>query len=347
MTVEAQNNSSEFEQLDQQLLELLARRIEIAEQNTGFDAPSMAAISRVAEAFCENRGGDAEAFSNWLRHAHSICLFQSRNKASIAFLGPIYSYSYLAAVKYFGLGANLVPVRSIAAAFDAVRRGESKFAVVPIENSTDGRVVDTLGRFASSPVKICGEVLLPIHHCLLGRCSRAEVKEVHSKPQALSQCRNWLSERLPGVKQVEVSSTATAAETAAKQPGVAAIASREAGIHQGLHIIDENIEDNQQNVTRFSVIGDSDNEPTKSDKTALMFQLQHEPGALANAMLAFQSAEVNLTWIESFPLPNCPNEYLFFVELEGHQQSPTVAAALAALAKHARHLDVLGSFARG
>lgn len=346
MAVEAKKNESAFEQLDRQLLELLAKRTELAKAST-VDSHSLLAINQTAIAFAKEHGMDAEPLSNWLRHAHSICLIEASNKASIAYLGPIYSYSYLAAVKYFGLGANLVPVRSIASAFDAVRRGESKYAVVPIENSTDGRVVDTLGRFASSPVKICGEVFLPIHHCLLGNCDRANVKEVHSKPQALSQCRNWLSERLPGVKLVEVSSTATAAATAAQQAGVAAIASREAGVHHGLNVIDENIEDNQQNVTRFSVIGYTDNDPTGNDKTSLMFQLQHEPGALANAMLAFQSAEVNLTWIESFPLPNCPNEYLFFVELEGHQQSETVAAALGALAKHARHLDVLGSFARG
>ena len=346
MTVQPPSKKMPTEALDRQLLELLQERIKLI-GTADVDAGEFAALGKLAASIASEFGLPPDPLTSWLRHAHSICLAQVPTKASIAFLGPIYSYSYLAAVKYFGLGANLVPVRSIAAAFDAVRRGESKFAVVPIENSTDGRVVDTLGRFASSPVKICGEVLLPIHHCLLGMCPRAEVKEVHSKPQALSQCRHWLAERLPDVKQVEVASTATAAATAAEQSGVAAIASREAGVHHGLNVIDENIEDNQQNVTRFSVIGNAENEATGNDKTSLMFQLQHEPGALANAMVAFQASQVNLTWIESFPLPNCPNEYLFFVELEGHRDSETVSAALTALEKHTRHLDVLGSFPKG
>ncbi len=282
-----------------------------------------------------------------LRHVDSICRRGMGLREPVAFLGPIYSYSYLAAVKHFGLAAELVPVTTIAAAFEELVRGQAKFGVVPIENSTDGRIVDTLGMFARSPVQICGEVLLPVHHCLLGRCSRAEVKVVQSKPQALSQCRTWLAEHLPDAQLVEVASTATAAATAAETAGTAAIASREAGLHHGLQVIDENIEDNSQNVTRFAVIGHRPSLPSGRDKTSLMFQLNHQPGALAGAMLAFAHAEVNLTWIESFPLPNCPNEYLFFVELEGHQQQANVASAVSELQTQTRRLELLGSYPRG
>jgi chorismate mutase/prephenate dehydratase len=336
--------------LDQQLLHLLAQRIQVTHARAGetqsvFDLQRE--ITQIDATMAEKLGISPELATHWLRHAASICAREAGWREPIVFLGPIYSYSYLAAVKYFGLAADLVPVTTIAAAFEEIVRSQAKFGVVPIENSTDGRVVDTLGMFAKYPVQICGEVLLPVHHCLLGRCRRAEVRVVQSKPQALSQCRNWLAQHVPDAELVEVASTAAAAITAAESPGVAAIASAEAGIHHGLSVIDENIEDNRQNITRFAVIGNRPSEPSASDKTSLMFQLKHQPGALASAMVEFQAADVNLTWIESFPLANRPSEYLFFVELEGHQAEPKVDRAIRKLRAQALRLEVLGSYPRG
>ena len=347
--------------LDRQLLELVGHRLKLlrgespsadsvnpqAQRSSQPPASTPAERLLVDERLAAQIGLPLDDLSTLLRHVESICQRCVGLRSPVVFLGPIYSYSYLAAVKHFGLGADLVPVTTISAAFEELVRGQAKFGVVPIENSTDGRIVDTLGMFARSPVQICGEVLLPVHHCLLGRCSRAEVTMVQSKPQALSQCRNWLAQHVPDAKLVEVASTAAAAALAAENPGTAAIASREAGLHHGLQVIDENIEDNLQNITRFAVIGHRESEPTGRDKTSLMFQLNHQPGALAAAMIAFQRAAVNLTWIESFPLPNCPNEYLFFVELEGHQAEPSVSAALAELRTQTRRLEVLGSYPRG
>lgn len=342
---------SDLAAIDEQLLALLAARVKqvAALDPTASDPlnvpahPSQESLMGISESL----GLDPQAALVWLRHAASICAMATATRQPVAYLGPIYSYSYLAAVKHFGLAAELVPVASIAAAFDEVVRGQSTYAVVPIENSTDGRVVDTLGRFANSQVEISGEVLLPVRHCLLGLGKRSDILEVHSKPQALSQCRDWLAEHLPQAKLVEVSSTATAAMHAAEDQSTAAIASREAGIHHGLLLIDENIEDNSQNVTRFAVIGGKRKPATGYDKTSLMFQLPHQPGALADAMVTFRSAEVNLTWIESFPLPNCPSEYLFFVEHEGHRDDPRVAEAIVQLEQFALRLDVLGSYPRG
>ncbi len=301
----------------------------------------------------ENAGPYAEELNlprqraiEWLKHVVSLSYSMIEVAEPIAYLGPIYSYSYLAAVKHFGLAAQLVPVATISTVFDELVRGQAAYGVVPIENSTDGRVVDTLGMFARLPIKICGEVLLPIHHCLLGRCQRSEIVEVYSKPQAMSQCRGWLSKHVPEARLVEISSTAAAAKLAAEKPGVAAVASREAGIHHGLNIIDENIEDNANNVTRFAIIGNSEPAPTGRDKTSLMFQLRHQPGALAEAMVAFQKSKLNLTWIESFPLADHPREYLFFVELEGHTHSKNVTSALAELRKQTLRLEVLGSYPR-
>jgi chorismate mutase/prephenate dehydratase len=170
------------------------------------------------------------------------------------------------------------------------------------------------------------------------------VREVYSKPQALSQCRDWLAKHLPQAALRETTSTTAAAEIAAEKPGAAAVASRQAGVNYGLDILAPNIEDNPNNVTRFAVIGQQVFARTKNDKTAVMFQVPHKPGALADAMNLFKRHRLNLTWIESFPIPAQPSEYLFFVELEGHESEARVKKCLALLAKKAVRLEVLGSY---
>jgi len=263
----------------------------------------------------------------------------------VAFLGPLYSYSHLAAIHRFGQGVELTPVGSIAAVFEEVNRGHSDFGLVPIENSTDGRVADTLDMFTRLPVRICGEIELEIHHALLGKCSRAEIKEVYSRPQALSQCRNWLAKHLPAARTIEVTSTSTAAQLANEKPGAAAIASLQAGIHYGLNVLAEQIEDNPDNTTRFAVIGDHSSPRTGHDKTAMMFQVEHRPGSLADAINVFKRNRLNLTWIESFPIPGSKRAYLFFVEMEGHETDAPVRRAVAALQQKTLRLEILGSFA--
>lgn len=262
----------------------------------------------------------------------------------IAFLGPQYSYSHLAAIHRFGQSVEYVPVGTIPAVFEEVERKQSDFGLVPVENSTDGRVADTLDMFTRMRVRICGAVELRIHHTLLGMCSRAEVQEVYSKPQALSQCRNWLAKHLPAARTIEVTSTSTAAQLAAEKRGAAAIASLQAGVHYGLKALAENIEDNVSNVTRFAVIGDDRAPRTGDDRTALLFQVEHRPGALADAMVIFKRYKLNLTWIESFPIPGVNRGYLFFVEMEAHESETRVRRAVAALGRKAVRLEILGSF---
>jgi len=201
--------------------------------------------------------------------------------------------------------------------------------------------------FVRHRVRICGEVLCAIHHNLLSRTPREEITEVYSKPQALSQCRGWLASHLPSARLVELSSTAAAARLASEKPGVAAVASLEAARGYGLDVIDRNIEDNPNNVTRFAVLGRDQPAPTGQDKTALLFQVNHEPGALADAMTIFKRGKLNLTWIESFPLQGSTSEYLFFIEAEGHATDEKMAAAIAALQERALRLDILGSYPRG
>ncbi len=266
-------------------------------------------------------------------------------QTSVAFLGPLYSYSHLAAIHRFGQSVRFIPVGTIAAVFEEVHRGHSDFGLVPLENSTDGRVADTLDMFARMPVRICGEVELAIHHALLARCARSEIKEVYSRPQALSQCRNWLARHLPAARAIEVTSTSTAAQLACEKPGAAAIASVQAGIHYGLSVLADQIEDNPGNTTRFAVIGGQEAPRTGHDKTALMFQVEHRPGGLADAINVFKRNRLNMTWIESFPVPGTKGAYLFFVELEGHQSDMRVRRALRSLREKTLRLEILGSYA--
>ena len=343
----------ELERLDRDLLKLISERTRVtqklarARQQEGGLLHDMgeeqAAFQKLLE---QNKGplGEAALLNIWRElQGQARSLVQPQR---IAYLGPKFSYSHLAGIAKFGDSTDLLPLATIKAVFEAVNVGEANHGIVPIENSTDGRVVDTLDMFARVPLQITGEVQLKIHHCLLGKCVRSQVTEVYSKPQALSQCRDWLAKNLPNIRTVEVTSTATAAQIAVDKPGAAAVASYEAGLNYGLNVIDSNIEDNRNNVTRFAVIGGEAPKRTGHDKTSLMFAIPHKPGALADAMAVFKRGRLNLTWIESFPMPNMKNEYLFFVELEGHQADSKVKSALAALAKKTDKLSVLGSYPR-
>jgi len=264
----------------------------------------------------------------------------------VAYLGPSYSFTHLAAIERFGTSATFVPVNNIAAVFEEVNRGHADYGIAPIENSTDGRVVDTLDMFTRLPLKICGEVQLAIHHNLMSRCQRSEITEIYSKPQALSQCRDWLSRNMPQSRLIEVTSTSTAAQLARDKFGAAAVASRQAAVQYELQIVAEKIEDNKNNVTRFALIGDETTKPTGDDKTAVLLQIPHKPGTLADALAAIKKNSINLTWIESFPIKGPESGYLFFLEFEGHAADARTKRMLAELEKKAVRLEVLGSYAR-
>ena len=348
-----------IDSIDQQILALVKQRRKVVQQLCTMQQDSpVGHIAKAAARIDQMLAGSAEtgdslpdetvsnaSSSALLRHISSICL-QSVHRFQAIYLGPPHSYSHLAAIKYFGDSTTLTPVASIPAVFEAVAGEDALCGIVPIENSTDGRVVDTLGMFVRGDMQICGEVLLPIHHNLLSKTPRNQITEVHSKPQALSQCRGWLAKQLPNAQLIEISSTAAAAKLASQQPGVAAVASLEAGREYELDVIATHIEDNPNNVTRFAVLGREHPAPTGNDKTAILFQVSHEPGALANAMTIFKQQNLNLTWIESFPAPETKNEYMFFIELTGHRDTDDVQAAMNELRTLAQRLTILGSYPR-
>jgi chorismate mutase / prephenate dehydratase len=265
----------------------------------------------------------------------------------VAYLGPEYSYSHLAAVERFGHDVEYMRVGSIMSVFEEVNRSHVDYGVVPLENSTDGGVSDTLDMFMRLPhLKICAEVRLRIHHNLLANCDQEQIRRVYSKPQALAQCRNWLSKNLPHADLKDVSSTAVAAQLAQQEPGAAAVASRQAAVKYGLRILFTDIEDYPHNETRFAVIGQQEAARSGADKTALMFKVPHHPGSLVDALDVFKNNKLNLTWIESFPAKTetGQNEYVFFVDFEGHVEDPKVKRALQALEKQCEQLVVLGAF---
>ena len=263
----------------------------------------------------------------------------------VAFLGPEYSYSHLAALERFGESVEYIRVGSISAVFDEIQRKHADFGLVPLFNSTDGRIADTLDSFIRNPqVRICSEVRLRVHHNLLANCEQTEVRRVYSKAQALSQCRNWLGKNLPHASLHEVSSTADAARLVQTEPNVAAVASRQAGVRYGLRILFSNIEDHTENETRFAVVALHDSARTGTDKTAIMFQVPNRPGSLAEVLAVFATNKINLTWIESFPFPNAKGEYIFFVDFDGHTEDPKVKKVLKVLESDCDELSVLGSF---
>ena len=343
---------AQIDRLDRDLVKLINQRTKLAsllgKQNHSVAAhPPEPEPEAIVKALAQNKGPVSQEclraiFRELIGGAKAL-----QHSLRVAVLGPAYSYSHLAALDRFAGGVEYLPVGSISAVFEEVNRGHATFGVVPIENSTDGRIADTLDMFTRLRVRICGEVQLRIQHYLLGRCQRADVTEVYSRPQALSQCRNWLLKHLPAARPIEVTSTATAAQLAQDKQGAAAIASMQAGIHYGLDVLAEKIEDNPANITRFAIIGDESAPRTGHDKTALMFEVAHRPGSLADAIAIFKRSKLNLTWIESFPIPQTEGHYLFFVELDGHESDGRVKKALAALGRKALRLEVLGAYPRG
>ncbi len=348
----------EIDLLDRQLVELLNRRAEVVvrvgqfKQDRGLEVWSSSREDEViAQAIAASHGPLAP---ETLRIIFRELISGSRaleRPMRVACLGPKYSYSHLASVARFGEAVEHVPVGSIAAVFEEVNRRHVQFGLVPLENSTDGRIADTLDMFIKLPnLKIRAEVRLRVHHCLLGRCEWGQIRRVYSKAQALSQCRNWLGKNVPQAAKVEVVSTAAAAELAQREDFAAAVASRAAAGPYRLNVLAENIEDQPHNVTRFAVIAERPGERTGRDKTTLMLRLANEPGTLPRAIAPFEKLGVNMTWIESFPAPDGSRDrdpaYLFFLDIEGHVDDPPVQKALDLVRRRCERMDILGSYPR-
>jgi chorismate mutase / prephenate dehydratase len=343
---------SRINDIDNQILHLLNQRAEAALQIGDLkrrqDAPSYVP-EREAELLARLSAGargplSAEAIIGVWREIVSACR-ALEGPLVVAFLAPQATFTHQAARERFGAGATYHASRTIAEIFDDVERGRAQFGVVPVENSTDGAVNVTLDRLVATDLIISGELTLEIAQHLLSRATDlADVKRVLSHPQGLGQCRAWLAEHLPEVPQEETASTAGAAELAAADPTVAAIASEMAGRLYGVPVLRRRIEDNRQNTTRFLVIGRHTTGPSGRDKTSIVFAMPNQPGALYRILEPFARTGLNLTKIESRPAKRLPWEFVMFVDFEGHRDTPVVAAALTEAAERTVYLKILGSY---
>lgn len=263
----------------------------------------------------------------------------------VAFFGPLATFTHAAAMQQFGLSAQLVPLKSIPSVFEEVERGRADYGVVPVENSTEGVVNHTLDMFIGSDLQIIAEILLEISHDLMSSSGNpAQILKVVSHPQALAQCRHWLEENLPDVVRVDVASTAAAAQLAADDETVAAIASEAAASMYGLSVVKAKIEDNPNNFTRFLVIGKKTPERSGRDRTSILFSVKDEPGILYRMLEPFSKRQINLVKIESRPMKQKAWEYIFFLDMLGHIDEQPISDAIAELRSHCHFLKVLGAY---
>ncbi|MDX1778762.1 MAG: prephenate dehydratase, partial [Thermodesulfobacteriota bacterium] len=247
----------------------------------------------------------------------------------------------------FGQAATYLQGRSLRDIFTMVERGDAEYGVVPIENTTEGVVNPTLDMFIDSPLKISAEILLGVSHHLLSKNGKEEgIKEIHSHAQAIAQCSGWLDSNVPAIPVVEVFSTAKAAETASKDPKVAAIAGEFAAKFYDLKPIFRNIEDNTQNYTRFWVIGKQSTGSTGEDRTSIMLSIKDGVGALHKTLKPFSKHKISLTKIESRPFRQRIWEYIFFIDLEGHIEDSNVKKALDEVKDTVQFIKILGSYPR-
>lgn len=282
------------------------------------------------------------------REIMSACLAQ-QEPLKVAYLGPEGTFTQAAVMAHFGHSVRGLPLVSIDEVFHEVESGTADFGVVPIENSTEGTVNNTLDRFLNSPLKICGEVELRIHHYLMGSVpSLDRIQRVCSHPQALAQCRGWLDAHLPEVERVPVSSNAEGARRARDEKGTAAIAGETAAEVYKLKILAAEIEDRADNTTRFFVLGRKLFKPSGSDRTTLLISVGHtdEAGALFRLLEPLSKHKVNMTRIESRPSHKRKWDYVFFIDIDGHAEDKQVAEALEALKERASLFRVLGSYPR-
>ena len=266
---------------------------------------------------------------------------------TVAFLGPMHTFSQLAVQRIFGATAELRPMPSLNEIFTEVERGRVDYGVVPVESSIGGSVSDTLDRFLSSDLKIINEMLLHVSQNLLSKSPLDDITKIYSKDQSFSQCRNWLQANLPRAELIDVSSTAEAARIAADEEGAAAIGSILAAEPYQLEVVAERIEDSPHNYTRFFAIGRQLVRPTGNDKTSLLISIRNLPGALHNLLMPLAEVGVDLTKIESRPSRKKAWDYVFFIDLVGHVEDSNIKSALEKIAEHCTELKILGSYPQG
>ena len=351
---------AQIDDIDSQLLVLFNQRancaINVAEVKKQASSISGEAISffrpdREAQVIkrikSENKGplSDDEA-GRLIREVMSACLALEK-PLTIAYLGPEGTFTQSAALKHFGHSVSTAPMSTIPDVFQSVESGHADYGLAPVENSTEGVVSHTLDSFIDSSLKICGEVEMRIHHHLASQAQDiAKITHIYSHQQSFAQCRRWLTQNFPDIECIAVTSNAEAARIASLDETAAAICGMPAVDVFGLAVCFENIEDLPDNTTRFVIIGHQQIAPSGNDKTSLLISARNVPGALLGLLQPLADNNISMNKIESRPAPKRKWEYIFFIDIDGHQQDDNVRIALAELKQQATLFKVLGSYPR-
>jgi chorismate mutase/prephenate dehydratase len=343
--------------IDVELRQLLNQRAaaamqvaEIKAQDAGDESPVYYRPEREAQILArlkaENTGPlSDDNMARLFREIISCCLALEQ-PLSIAYLGPAGTYSEEAAIKQFGHFANARPLASIDEVFREVEADSVHYGVVAVENSTEGMVNHTLDCFMTSPLKICAEVELPIHHSLLASpdTEHDKIKTIYSHQQSLAQCRAWLDTHWPNAERIPVNSNAEAARMVASRDDCAAIAGEIAAQHYQLRTLASSIEDQPDNRTRFLVIGKQKVGPSGRDKSSILVSTRNEPGALYKVLGPFHEHGISLSRIETRPSKTGSWSYVFFIDFDGHQSAPEIRAVLDEIREVAMEVKSLGSY---
>jgi chorismate mutase/prephenate dehydratase len=335
--------------LDERLVKLLsdrarlAQRIGTVKQGAAYRPEREAQILRRVAAL--NRGPLADAALIRIATEIMSACRALEERMTVAYLGPAGTFSQEAVLKHFGGLTLQQACTSIDEVFRQVETGAVGYGVVPVENSTEGAIGRTLDLLLATPAQVCGEVMLPVHQCLMAKTrKRVEIRKLYSHTQSLAQCQQWLARYLPEAERIAVVSNAEAARRAAKERRAGAIGPKTAAGLYGLNVLARDIEDEPRNTTRFLVLGEEGAGPSGKDKTSLIVSTRNVPGAMHQMLSPLAANGVSMTRLESRPARTGLWEYVFYVDIEGHERDPTVAKALREMREWVTVLKVLGSY---
>jgi chorismate mutase/prephenate dehydratase len=339
----------QIDELDAELVRLLNERASVAQRigqaKNGAPAYRPEREAEVLRRVAGQASGplSAQRLTAVFREVISACR-ALEEPIRVTYLGPEGTFSEQAVRKHFGAAVEALACGTVDEAFRRAESGGAQFTVVPVENSTEGVVGRTLDLLLATPLLICGEIELRVQQNLLSRGELKAVRRIYSHPQSLGQCAGWISQNLPSAERVAMTSNAEAAQRAAREEGAAAIAGEAAAERYGLAILARSIEDSPNNTTRFLVLGNLSAAPTGRDRTSLVMSAENKPGAVHALLTPLARHAVSMTRIESRPSKNRLWEYVFFIDVEGHQRDAALAQALAELKDKAPFLKVLGSY---
>jgi chorismate mutase/prephenate dehydratase len=334
---------AQIDALDEEMLALLRRRMDVAREVGKLKGNGPAyRPERESEILRRTPEGARSVFREIISACRAV-----EQALRVSYLGPEGTFSEQAVRRHFGTAVAAQPAASVDEVFRSAEAGATQFAVVPVENSTDGVVGRTLDLLMLTPLKICGEIELKVRQNLLSREKDSrKIRKLYSHAQSLAQCHGWLGQNLPKAERIPVGSNAEAAQRAAKEKGAGAIAGELAATRYKLNILARDIEDDPNNTTRFLVLGGLDPAPTGRDRTSLVMSAENKPGAVHALLTPLAQGGVSMSRIESRPSRARSSlwEYVFFIDVEGHQSDPKVKAAIQALRGKAPFLKVLGSY---